>query len=942
MSNLTSRQLDALDRIEQNPALQPFFFKKVKGLKWFDELEKRGFFNPELNPRPIKSDKEGYFSIPSWPILEYLEQTAPELQQPENFDYAERILKVMRDVTRSAIKDDVSNYRTWWYFAKIINFIPVEKITSDDVELLEYWLKDSFDHMLVGTELGNHLLPHLLASDSDHAYDLAVSLANALTVLTWNPKRWGNSGELEAALPVEAYHSRKIFSTHARAIGEKLEEKGVNIFRDRLSEIFCKSDKDKYSTIWRPAIEDHEQNKGRDNAEDILISALRDAILGYVDRHAAAAANYVGELLAGETVIFQRVAIYVADVCNRQLGELVKQLFDPQYFEYHYRHEMYHLLQNCFSVLDKKDKQKVLGIIESIAKQSKDPEQPKDIQEKKQDYIWLGWLSAIRGKGCQLADDLYTDKLEITKAEPEHPDFSIYMEVGWGKVLSPYSVEELLSRDFDELLNILKSFREEDGRKTPTRRGLAQTTKEALKTMPEFFEGHLTELIGLDYYYTYYLIEGYKELWKEKQYDNWTELFEFCWALLKSEGFWLKDAAEQRGGSAASSSWIVDAISELIEAGTVDDKTALDPVMLPMAGRIIVYILEHQEGENFTEERDAVSIAVSSPRGKCVEALIKYALLLCRLADKSDKGHGELWVRKLQPIFDKQIDLVQEGNFEFVTLFTKYLPNLLYLSRSWTLKQLPTIFEKEHRLRWLCAVQGYIYANRIYAADVYKFLRENGHLQDALDAKELEPEYKDNIIQNIAIAYYGGGEKLYGAEGTINWLVGRWKQEELQQLIWSIWTLRDNKVDVKEKLIPLWEEISSWADSNHREFDKRVASRLCMWSVFVDELNEQTMNLLLRAVSYAGLELENNAYILIKELKRLVEPYPDQVADIFIRMLDVFAPIYEQEDIEYVIDKLYCKGGDVRQKANTICDRYVKYGIGFPAEIRAKYSGRAG
>ncbi len=84
MSNLTYRQLDALDRIEQNPALQLFFFKKVKGLKWFDELEKRGFFNPELNPRPVKSDKEGYFSIPGWPILEYLEQTAPELRQPEN------------------------------------------------------------------------------------------------------------------------------------------------------------------------------------------------------------------------------------------------------------------------------------------------------------------------------------------------------------------------------------------------------------------------------------------------------------------------------------------------------------------------------------------------------------------------------------------------------------------------------------------------------------------------------------------------------------------------------------------------------------------------------------------------------------------------------------------------------------------------------------------
>lgn len=934
MSKLTPRQLDALDRIEQKPALQPFFFKKLKGLKWFDELEKRGFFKPRLNPRPVQSDQEGYFSIPSWPILDYLEQTAPELQQPENLDYADRFLKVMRDVTRSAMADGVSNYRTWWYFAKIVGFVPIEKITSDDVELLEYWLKDSFDRMLVGTELGNHLLPRLLASDSAHAHGLAIGLVNALTALTWNPRRWGKSEDLEASLPVDPYHSKKIFSVHARAIGEKLGENGVNIFRDRLSEIFGKSDKDKYSAIWRPAIEDHEQNKGRDDAEDILVSALRDALLGYVDRRATAAADYVGELLASETVLFQRVAIHVADVYNRQLGGLVKELIDSQYFEYHYQHEMYHMLQNCFSGLDEKDKQKVLSIVESIAEQSKDPEQPKDIQEKQQAYTWLRWLSAIRGKGYQQADDLYTDSLATTKAEPEHPDFSSYMEVGWVGEFSPYSVEELLSRDFDDLFNILKSFKEEGGWKTPTRRGLAQTLKEALKARPELFKGHLTELIGLDFDYTYHLIEGYKELWKEKQYDNWAELLEFCWAMLQSEGFWLKDAAEQRGGMVASSRWIVGAISELIRAGTADDKTAFDPDMLPMARKIIVHILEKQEGEPFTEERDAVSIAINSPRGKCVEALINYALRLCRLTDKSDKGHDELWLRELQPIFDKQIDLVQEGNYEFVTLFTNYLPNLLYLSRPWTMQQLPTIFKKENRLRWLCAVQGYIYVNQIYA-EVYKFLRENSHLQDALDTKELESRGKDKIIQNIVIAYYQGDEQLDDVDGALTWLVGRWKLEELQQLIWFIWTIRDSKGDVEKKLIPLWAEISRRADLK-READKRVLSRLCMWSVFVDELNEQTMDLLLRSAPYA--DLEHDAYILVEELKRLVEQYPDQVANIFIRMLDGFAPTYQQEDIEHIISKLYENGGENRQKANTICDKYVEYGIGFPAEIRSRFA----
>ncbi len=935
MSKLTQRQLDALDRIEQKPALQPFFFKKLKGLKWFDELEKRGFFNPMLNPRPVQSDQEGYFNIPSWPILDYLEQTAPELRQPENLDYADRFLKVMRVVTRSAMADGVSNYRTWWYFAKLVRFIPIEKITSDDVELLEYWLKDSFDRMLVGTELGNHLLPRLLTSASAHAHGLAIGLVNALTVLSWNPRRWRKSEELEAALPVEAYHSRKIFSVHARAIGEKLEENGVNIFRDRLSKIFGNSDKAKYSTIWRPAIEDHEQNKSRDDAGGILVSALRDALLGYVDRRAAAAADYVNELLASENVLFQRVAIHVAGIYNRQLSGLVKELVDPKYFVSHYQHEMYHLLQNCFSGFDEKDKKNVLSIIRSIAEQGKDPEQPKDIQGKQEAYTWLRWLSAIKGKGYQQADDLYTYNLAITKAEPEHPDFSFYMEAGWVGELSPYSIEELLSRDFGDLFNILKSFKEEGGWKKPSRRGLAQTLKEALKARPELFKGHLTELIALDFDYIYHLIEGYKELWKEKQYDNWTELLEFCWVVLQSEGFWLKDATEQKGGMVASSSWIVGAISELIRAGTADDKTAFDPALLPIARKIIVHILEKQEGEYFTEERDAVSIAINSPRGKCIEALINYALRLCRLTYKSDKAHDELWINNLQPVFDEQIHQVKNGNLEFVTLFANYLPNLLYLSRSWTMKQLPTIFEKENRLQWLCAMQGYTYVNRIFA-EIYRFLNENSHFRDALNAQELEARCKDRIIQNIVIAYLQGDEKLEDKDGIIGWLVERWKLEELRELTWFVWTLRSGqRENTLVKLIPLWTELSRRADPTS-ETGKRMLARLCMWSTFIDELNEQVMKLLLRAAPYA--DLEHNAYILVEELKRLVEQYPDQVAAVLICMLDGFAPTYQQEDIEHIISKLYENGGENRRKANIICDRYVEYGIGFPAEIRAKYS----
>ena len=934
MNKLKPRQIDALNRVKQEPALQPFFFKKLKGVKWFDELETQGFFNPKHHSGPVETDPKGYFNIPTWPILHYLEQTAPELQQPENLGYVVKFLNVMREVTRSAMEGKVNNFRTWWYFAKITEFIPIENITRDDAEYMEYWLKDPFDRVLVSTELVDNLLPRLLKKDSDHAQYLAIRLVKALTSITWVPTQYGGS-EKEPESAVKSYYLRKILDTHGKGIGEKLEEKGVNIFYDRISEILEKSQKDKYSNIWRPAIEDHKQNSKTDNVEDILTSALRDALLGYVDRRATAAGGYVGKLLASDTVLFQRVAIYVTYKYNKQLGNLVHKLLDPRYFKYHYQHEMYHMLHTCFSGFDENEKQETLIIIETVAKQSKDPKQSEDIQKKQQAYAYLIWLSAIKGKGCKRADNLYTDNLAVTKKEPEYPDFASYIEDSIDSIrvgeISPYSVGELLrSQELNNLAIILKSFNEKDAWEAPTRRGLAQTLKEAIKSKPESFENHLAEFLDLDYVYTYHLIAAYRELWTEKQYDNWEELLEFCWALLQSESFWLMDASNQREVMDCSQPLVVGQISELIKEGTSNDKSAFDPSLFQITGKIIEHILEKQEGEPFADVRNSVFVAINSPRGKCVGALINYALRRCRLADKSDKGHDVLWEIELQPIFAKQIALVQGGNYEFVTLFSLYLPSLLYLSQSWTKEQLCTIFDKEDRIKWICAMQGYTYINRLYPV-VYDFLRKNNHLQDALDAGEIESMGKDKIIQQFVIAYFQNDVHHADSDEALRWLLDRWKEEEIRQLIWFIWTTRDDKEDVEGKLIPLWVEISKRANSQH-EADKRVLSSLCKWSVFVDEPNEQKMELLLQSAPYA--DMEHNAYILIGELKRLVDSYPDKVAEILICMLTVFAPTYKQEDIEHVISKLYETNGEIRQKANTICDKYIKYGIEFPAQIR--------
>ncbi len=931
MNNLTERQMDALDRVVSKPALQPFFFRKLKGLKWFDELKERGFLDPEQNPEPKRSDREGFYSIPSWPILDYLDQTAPELRQPENIEYTDKFLNVIREVTRNSMASDIHNYRTWWCFAKIIRFIPIEKLTVDDIKQFDYWLKNQFDTGLIGTELGE-ILPRFLDSDSTNAQKLSIDLIETLTTLKWQTKKWINTGESEAILPVDAYHSRKIFSSNGKLIGERLGDKGVNIIRNRISEIVEKSDKDKYSTIWRPAIEDHKQNWNKDDTINILVSAMRDALLGYVDRRASDANDYVCNLLSDDRVIFKRLAIYVINVYRRPLRELSKTLIDYQYFTNDYQHEMYHFLQNGFTDFSDSEKQRTLEIIGIVAKESMNSDRANDIQKRQQAYTWLTWLSAIKGKGCQEVEESYERNFTIAKEEPEHPDFSFYggaFEVA--KDISPYSVDELLSRDISDVINLLRLFKEENQRNTPSRRGLALELKEALKIKPELFTDNLAKFKDLDNEYKYYLIEGYKELWNEERYNNWAELLEFCWTLLQSEDFWLEGRSGQQGYVEHSYRRIVELICELIREGVTDDAKAFAPSLLPKAKNIIENILGNQRGDSFTGLQDAVLVAINSPRGKCVQALINYALRLCRLAEKKYTGHEEQWQNELQPIFDKQINQVQTGeveNYEFVTLFARHLPNFFFMNQSWTMKQLPIIFNKENRIGWLCAMHGYTYVNTVYP-EAYKFLLKNSHVHDALDSEEIGYRSKEKIIQNLVVAYIWEVEQHGNQTETLSWLIKRWRPDEIHHLIWFFWSLRDSKSDFSEKIIPLWKEISNRVDMQN-EADRRILSKLCLWSVFVDELNKQTMDLILQSTPFS--DLEHNSYFVIRELRRLVESYPKHVADILIQMLKIFAPTYDLEDIGYIVSKLSENESYIRTKASEIRDRFIKYGIQLPDE----------
>ena len=320
-------------------------------------------------------------------------------------------------------------------------------------------------------------------------------------------------------------------------------------------------------------------------------------------------------------------------------------------------------------------------------------------------------------------------------------DFSSYFwsSSGWGEdTESPKTLDELTVLSTQDLVDLLLGFDEIE--KFTGISALAKEIKklflaEPLKHLPE-----LGKFVSVDLAYIHSIVEAYSDKWSAKAElpwdDIWTVLISFSHLIVGQEDFWDESNAAPRESFVANRNWLVISIGDLIKSGVRSDNHAFSEDLLDDARAVLKKILKQQEGTIFEEESDAVSQAINSPRGHCVEALINLTLRCCRLEDKLNDGdHSNTWAG-FQDFYDGELKGANEEKFwlEFPTLVTNYLPNFLYMSSDWVMANLSVIFNQRNDLWWKCAMQGYSYTGAVNK-DIYDHLKQNGDLIRALDKK---------------------------------------------------------------------------------------------------------------------------------------------------------------------------------------------------------------
>lgn len=928
MTKLSIKEQDLLKRVDEKKDLLPLFFRKVKGLKWFDALYEMGYFNPEKNPKPVKATEEGYVIIPNWPVLEYLVKTAPELSNEENTEYVKKYIDLLVGATNYAKFNNYSNYRTWWRFSEIISNIPSAAITLENIEIIDYWLEDKYDTDLVAQEIGKKWLLKLLELGDEHSLKVASELLKLLYKVRLIEKEFNGKIDREAKLRFDVYTAKKINEKLTYLAGKKLGLEAVSLFDERLKFILDKLDNDSWSYIWQPAIEDHEQNKHKDDAENLLIYAYRDSLNGYLKIKPEEASIYIAHMLKEDYQTIHRLAIYAINRNFYLFHNFIDEVIKKEYLGGNYRHEIWHLLNCNYQQFSISQKQKMLELILNITRTDDEGK----INEGATAYSKARWLAAIQDYGDK-EKKLYKENIEIAKAEPDHPDFSSFMSVGWVSDESPIPIEELQTLSIEQLIEVMKTYKSPDDFFKPGIEGLTKTFRQIIKVNPLNFYNKLIRFSELDLAYIHEIIAAYSELWNEKAQIPWDEiwsyLLDFCLEIIKQDRFWDSENKKERKHFVANRYWIVSEIGRLLEAGTKSDDYAISKEYLKKSEDIIIYLLKNEEGEEYKIDSDAVFISINSPRGHCLEALINLTLRLCRISDRdNNKDHSAIWSH-FQPIYDAELNRtnIQKPEYEFATLVTQYLPNFLYMSKDWIMNNLGRIFDQGIYLKWICAIQGYVYVNIVYK-EIYLYLKESGSFMKALDDKNIKDQVKNRIIENIAISYIDGIEKYTEKNSLIRVLVSRGKIQELNHLIWFIWTL---KKEVNEKLIKavyeLWPEILKVIDVATIE-GKKIASQLCLWAIFIDSVDQENRKLLLEIVPYA--DVLYNSHTLLESITNISQTQPFEAYIIWMKMLEGTWGTYTEQAIRQTLINLVKQGPEGLRKAKDVVSIYLEKGNDLP------------
>ncbi len=930
-----------LDIISKDKAYENYFFKITNSIKFFHPLKEKGYF---------KVDDNSFYEIPEWNVLPYLERVSEQVNKKENKKYIAELLNIIHSVTEYHINHDRSldNYRTWAYFTRILCNLPSESILLETVELIREWLTSKFDTSFPGTEIVKKLLPKFLNSADPEDWKKAEKIIEIITDI--DGKALSESQHVESETEQEPktllsdYWLLVAFKDNAEKVGEKCSEDIVLRLADRLKTVLHSRRNDSsldndYSQIWLKSLWIDNKLVSYSTKQTLTI-ILRDVLKAKAKTNSDETGKIINKFLSNEYPysIFKRMVFFVIGCEWDSYKEFFLDMLNSEkarefFSNPNYKPEIHMLLKNNVGKFTKEEKEKIKATIDQgPLKPLREPLPEKHIAYWKQEMF-----SALKSdpyfKSC------YDEQRKISQVD-EDLFFLKDSEVITGAGSSPLSKEEILKMPNKELAYFLKTFRTEDIFRGPTAGGLAEFMKEAAQDKPEKILKDYEPFMSVGYVYINWILWGVKDAWNQNKIIDWGELFQFIKAYVDRDEFWNNSfTIQDRAWSETNADYerVVEATAELIQSGTKNDSRVMPGECFDDAQEIIFLFLDRLEVRQEQGSKDFVSDALNSPFGKAIEAFI----YLVYRKTKVIEGQGADKVRQWKAeITGKYNEILEKRILEGYTFLGQYMPTLYLFDDGW-IKSKVEDFEEMKGTEFIEAfMDGYLSAGKVYD-ELYKLMRP--YYLYYINYKFGEHSTKDRLVQHISIGYLRGHEGIDDTDSLFRRLLDRWDQDQLLEIIQFFWMQRNylkpsvpKDKEIKEKILSFWK----WVYDNKykkklelTEEDKNILAHLAELTIFLDKIDEENFDRIMLSARYVHVGFTSPFFI------EYLDRFEDQesiikTGKIFLEMLSVFTPDFDQKHIRSIVEKLY-KAREI-DNAGKICNIYGSRGCDFLRDIYKK------
>jgi hypothetical protein len=531
-----------------------------------------------------------------------------------------------------------------------------------------------------------------------------------------------------------------------------------------------------YSSIWRPAVEDHSQNISTD-LENMLVSGVRRTAEELVSADRRQLMHIVGLLEGRPWHIFQRIGLHLLRVfsgTDEARDAIAARLASRELFDASWaRHEYVLLESKAFASLPPDGQARILQWIEqgpdlAAFKRSHEEWTGKAVSDSEVEMYRKAWqrdrLAPIRDGLPPEWSHLYA-VLVAEAGEPEHPEFSSYSTTFSGPT-SPRSIEEISSLSVAALVEFLQEWRPPREHFGPTPEGLGRNLAGVVKARPEQFASEAETFRGLDPTYVRAVFHGLAEATGEKRSFDWARVLSLAaWVLEQPIGD--RDRGARGLDRDPGWSWSRKAIAALLTAGFREDA-------IPFDGRTHAWAIlepltedpDPSPEEDASDGMDPATLSINTTRGEAMHAVIQYGLWVHR--HLKAQGRDELLrsgfesMPEVRDVLEQRLQADVEPTRAIRAVYGQWFPWLTLLDAEWARTHAAQIFS-EPRISeslWRAAWGTYVVFCAPYTS-VLEILKDQ--YRTAIERLGLEPHERDSLrdperrlAEHLMVYYWRG------------------------------------------------------------------------------------------------------------------------------------------------------------------------------------------